>query len=320
MLKKKTMLIFLFAVLGVLTLLGIGYGLYSLNLGSEDYDLDRTYGVSSYITDEMLAGHDDEETVTKRFLEWAGDLPMVAHNAKFDIGFISAACSKYNLGEFTNTVLDTMSMARMLHPEWPNHKLTTLVRRYKIEWDEDAHHRADYDAEGTAHAFHKMCEELDSRNIETTTKLFNSVDINELIKFSFPFHLCCLVKNKTGLKNLFKVISFANTTYLFRGSEPKLPRGELKKLREGLLIGSGCVNGEIFEEAKTKDDEELANLMQFYDYIEVQPINAIKHLLDIESSGFKTIEDLENHLKICSMQKKKNGLSLRFLCKNELKR
>ncbi len=138
------------------------------------------------ITDEMLKGHDNEETVTKRFLEWTGPLPMVAHNAKFDIGFISAACAKYNLGEFTNTVLDTMSMARMLHPEWPNHKLTTLARRYKVEWDEDAHHRADYDAEGTAHAFHKMCEELDARNIETTTKLFNSVDINELIKFSYP--------------------------------------------------------------------------------------------------------------------------------------
>ena len=241
------------------------------------------------ITDDMLAGHDSEEEVTKRFLEWTGDLPMVAHNAKFDIGFISAACNKYNLGEFNNTVLDTMSMARMLHPEWPNHKLTTLVRRYKIEWDEDAHHRADYDAEGTAHAFHKMCEELDSRNIETTTKLFNSVDTNELIKFSFPFHLCCLVKNKVGLKNLFKIISYANTTYLFKNSEPKLPRGELKKLREGLLIGSGCINGEIFEEAKTKDDEELANLIGFYDYIEVQPISAFKHLLQMESSGFKTI-------------------------------
>ncbi len=249
------------------------------------------------ITDEMLAGHDDEANVTRRFLEWTGDLPMVAHNAKFDIGFISAACSKYNLGEFTNTVLDTMSMARMLHPEWPNHKLTTLARRYKVEWDEDAHHRADYDAEGTAIAFHKMCEELDSRNIETTTKLFNSVDINELIKFSFPYHLCCLVKNKTGLKNLFKIISYANTTYLFRNSEPKLPRGELKKLREGLLIGSGCVNGEIFEDAKTKDDEELANIMQFYDYIEVQPISAMTHLLQLESSGFKTRHDLEEHLK-----------------------
>ena len=249
------------------------------------------------ITDDMLAGHDDEETVTKRFLDWTGDLPMVAHNAKFDIGFINAACEKYNLGEFNNTVLDTMSMARMLHPEWPNHKLTTLARRYKVEWDEDAHHRADYDAQGTAFAFHKMCEELDSRNIETTTKLFNSVDINELIKFSFPFHLCCLVKNKVGLKNLFKIISYANTTYLFRNSEPKLPRGELKKLREGLLIGSGCVNGEIFEEAKTKDDEELANLMNFYDYIEVQPISACKHLLEMESSGFKTVHDLEEHIK-----------------------
>ena len=249
------------------------------------------------ITDEMLAGHASEEEVTKKFLAWTGSLPMVAHNAKFDIGFISAACTKYNLGEFNNTVLDTMSMARMLHPEWPNHKLTTLVRRYKIEWDEDAHHRADYDAEGTAHAFYKMCEELDSRNIETTTKLFNSVDVNELIKFSYPFHLCCLVKNKVGLKNLFKIISYANTTYLFRNSEPKLPRGELKKLREGLLIGSGCINGEIFEEAKTKDDEELANLIDFYDYIEVQPPSAFKHLLDMESSGFKTMNDLEEHLK-----------------------
>ena len=249
------------------------------------------------ITDDMLKGHESEEEVTKKFLEWTGDLPMVAHNAKFDIGFISAACNKYNLGEFKNTVLDTMSMARMLHPEWPNHKLTTLVRRYKIEWDEDAHHRADYDAEGTAHAFHKMCEELDSRNIETTTKLFNSVDVNELIKFSYPFHLCCLVKNKVGLKNLFKIISYANTTYLFKNSEPKLPRGELKKLREGLLIGSGCINGEIFEEAKTKDDEELANLMRFYDYIEIQPISAMSHLLELESSGFKTVHDLEEHLK-----------------------
>ena len=249
------------------------------------------------ITDDMLKGHDNEMVVTKRFLAWTGDLPMVAHNAKFDISFINEACMKYNLGEFKNTVLDTMSMARMLHPEWPNHKLTTLARKYKVEWDEDAHHRADYDAEGTAHAFYKMCEELNSQNIETTTKLFNSVNINELIKFSYPFHLCCLVKNKVGLKNLFKIISYANTTYLFRGSEPKLPRGELKKLREGLLIGSGCINGEIFEEAKTKDDEELGSLMQFYDYIEVQPISAFKHLLDMESSGFHSWNDLEEHIK-----------------------
>lgn len=244
------------------------------------------------ITDEMLAGSDDEAAVTKRFLDFVGDLPMVAHNANFDIGFINEACTKYNLGEFKNTVLDTMSMARMLHPEWPNHKLTTLVRRYNIEWDEDAHHRGDYDAAGTAKAFCKMCMELKNQNISTTTELFKSVDINEIIKFTFPFHLCCLVKNKTGLKNLFKIISYANTKYLFKNSEPKLPRGELKNLREGLLIGSGCINGEIFEQAKTKDDEELANAMRFYDYIEVQPVSAMKHLIQMESSGFKSIGDL----------------------------
>lgn len=249
------------------------------------------------ITDEMLKGHDSEEVVTKRFLEWVKDAPMVAHNAKFDIGFMEAACSKYNLGEFSNMVLDTMSIARMLHPDWPNHKLTTLAKRLNVEWDEDAHHRADYDAAGTAKAFCKMCEELASQNIDTTTKLFNSVDINEIIKFTFPFHLCCLVKNKVGLKNLFKIISYANTTYLFKNSEPKLPRGELKKLREGLLIGSGCINGEIFESAKNKDDEELASMMKFYDYIEVQPISAIKHLIDMESSGFKTIQDLAENIK-----------------------
>lgn len=249
------------------------------------------------ITDELLKGHDSEEEVTKRFLAWAGDLPMVAHNAKFDIGFIHAACEKYGLNEFNNTVLDTMSIARMLHPEWPNHKLTTLARRLNVEWDETAHHRADYDAAGTAKAFCKMCIELDNQNISTTKKLYESVNINDIIKFSFPFHLCCLVKNKVGLKNLFKIISYANTTYLYKYSEPKLPRGELKKLREGLLIGSGCINGEIFEEAKTKDDEELANLMQFYDYIEVQPLSAMKHLVQLESSGFKTMQDVAENIK-----------------------
>ncbi len=256
------------------------------------------------ITDEMLKGKEHEDVVTQKFLDWVGNLPMVAHNAAFDIGFISAACKKYNLKEFDNTVLDTMNIARMLHPEWGNHKLTNLARKYNVDWNEDEHHRADYDALGTGKAFCKMCEELVSQNIDTTTKLFNTVDINEIIKFSHPSHLCCLVQNKTGLKNLFKIISYANTTYLFKNSEPKLPKGKLKELREGLLIGSGCINGEIFEAAMNKDDEELASIMQFYDYIEVQPISAMKHLIQMESSGFKNLGDLiENVKKIVRVAK-----------------
>lgn len=250
----------------------------------------------TFITDEMVAGKDDEQTVTKRFLEWVGDLPMVAHNAKFDISFMRAAMNKYNFGEFENTVVDTMSLARILNPDWANHKLQTLTRKYNIEWDEERHHRADYDAEGTALAFHKMSKVLFDRNIETTSKLYESIDIDSLVRFSYPFHACIIAKNRVGLKNLFKIISIANTKYLYKNEQPKIPRKEIQKLREGLLIGSGCINGEIFEAAITKDDEELVNMMNFYDYIEVQPISSCTQLIG-ENRTFPNEIELQKHLE-----------------------
>ena len=249
------------------------------------------------ITDEMLSDKDTEENVTKRFMEFVGDAPMVAHNAKFDIGFISAAFTKYNLGEFTNTVLDTMGMARMLYPNWKNHKLSTLVKELDVPWDESAHHRGDYDSEGTAIGFYKMCKTLNNRNIETTTKLYDAVDLNELLQYSRPFHMSVLVKNKVGLKNLFKIISYANTTYMFKNGMVKYPRNELNKYREGLLFGSGCVNGEIFEAAFTKEDDELAKMMQYYDYIEVQPPEVYSYLIDMESSPINSMGEIIEHIK-----------------------
>ena len=249
------------------------------------------------ITDEMLKDKDTEENVTKRFLEFVGDCPLVAHNAKFDIGFISAAMSKYNLGEFNSTVIDTMGMARMLYPEWKNHKLSTLVKNLDVPWDEESHHRGDYDSEGTAIAFYKMSKVLSNRNIETTQKLYDSVDQEALLKFSRPFHMSVLVQNKVGLKNLFKIISYANTKYLFKGDQTKLPRDELNKHREGLLFGSGCVNGEIFEASFNKEDEELAKMMQYYDYIEVQPPEVYSYLVQMDSSLIKSISDIYTQIK-----------------------
>ena len=250
----------------------------------------------TFITDEMLHGKDNEENVTRRFLEWAGDLPRVAHNAKFDIAFLKAACNNYGFKEYDAPVLDTMSLARMLHPDWPNHKLQTLTKRLDVPWDEEKHHRADYDAEGTALCFYKMCKVLNDRNIETTDHLLEEVDMDALVRFSYPFHACVIAKDRVGLKNLFKIISIANTKYLNKNEQPKIPRRDISKLREGLLIGSGCINGEIFDKAGSKEDEELVNMMSFYDYIEVQPISAFEHLIGPERK-FQSVYVAEEYIK-----------------------
>ena len=245
------------------------------------------------ITDEMLEGKDNEENTVKKFKEWVGNLPMVAHNAKFDVSFIVMAHSKYNLGEFTNTVIDTLELSRALDTGYARHSLSALVKRYDVPWDESAHHRGDYDAEGTALVFHKMLKKLVSRNFETIKDLDKLVSKEEIHKYGSSYHVNILAKNKTGLKNLFKIISLANTKYLYK--TPRILRSEIEKHREGLLIGSGCYESEIFRLARSKNDEELVNLINFYDYVEVQPPEVYDHLLQM--GDFANKAELLNHIK-----------------------
>lgn len=247
------------------------------------------------ITDDMLKDKDTEENVTKRFIEWTGDLAMVAHNAKFDISFLEMAYKKYELGKFTNTVIDTLELSRTLDNTFSRHGLSALVKRYDVPWDEDAHHRADYDAEGTALVFHKMMKKLSDRNFEKISDLDKLVDKDEIHKYGRSHHINILTLNKTGLKNLFKIISLANTVYLYK--TPRILRSEIEKYREGLLIGSGCYESEIFTEARSKSDEELTNLIKFYDYVEVQPPECYSHLVESGDFGSKA-EVLENIRKI----------------------
>ena len=245
------------------------------------------------ITDDMVSGKDDEETVTKKFLEWAGDLPMVAHNAKFDISFIEMAMRKYDLGEFESTVIDTLELSRALDQGFARHSLSALVKRYNIPWEEDAHHRADYDAEGTALVFSKMLQKLVSQNFKSITDLDKLIPKNEIHKFGRTFHFNAIAINKTGLKNLFKIISLANTVYLYK--TPRILRSKLESLREGLLIGSGCYESEVFIEARSKEGQELTNIINFYDYVEVQPPEVYNHL--IQTSDFKDEIELQNHIR-----------------------
>jgi len=245
------------------------------------------------ITDEMLKDKDNEENAIKRFVDWFGNLPMVAHNAKFDVSFLEMCYKKYNLGEYKNTVIDTLELSRILDNNFARHNLTALVKRYDVPWDEDAHHRADYDALGTALVFHKMMQKLSSQNIEKISQLNKMVDKNEIHKYGRSYHVNVLVKNKTGLKNLFKIISLANTKYLYK--TPRILRSVLDEHRDGLLIGSGCYQSEIFQEAKSKSDEELANLVKFYDYVEVQPLEVYDHML--QTHDFASVSELMEHIR-----------------------
>ena len=125
------------------------------------------------ITNEMVSGKPNEEETVKDFIKWVGDLPVVAHNAKFDMSFINMAYLKYDLGRFSNTVIDTLGLSRYLESNERYHNLATLVIRYNIPWDENKHHRANYDAEGTALIFYKMLEKLKLNNINTIEDLKN---------------------------------------------------------------------------------------------------------------------------------------------------
>lgn len=237
------------------------------------------------ITDELLAGHDSEEEVIKRFIAWFGDYPTVAHNAKFDVSFLEMAYSKYNLGTFKNTVLDTLELSRTLDANYSRHNLSSVVKRYEVSFDEDSHHRGDYDAEATALVFHKMMKKLSDRNIEKISDLSKLVAKDEIFKFGKAYHINLIATNKAGLKNLFKIISLANTKYLYKTA--RIPRSEITALREGILIGSGCYEGEVFSQARSKSDEELTNIIRFYDYVEIQPLDCYNHLLQMGDFGNK---------------------------------
>ena len=237
------------------------------------------------ITDEMLKDKDNEENAVKRFIKWFGNCPMVAHNAKFDVSFLEMAYKKYGLGEFKNPVIDTLELSRTLDNTYARHSLSALVKRYEVPWDEEAHHRGDYDAEGTALVFHKMLKKLSNRNIEKMSDLDKLVSKDEIHKYGRAHHINLLVKNKTGLKNLFKLISLANTTYLYK--TPRILRSVVNELRDGLLIGSGCYESEVFSMAKSKSDDELSNIIRFYDYVEVQPIDCYDHLIQTGDFGTK---------------------------------
>ncbi len=136
--------------------------------------LDPKISEITSITDDMLKGKPNEKDMVIKFMDWCRDYPLVAHNARFDLSFLEMAYLKYDLGKIKNTVIDTLGLSRYLESHERFHNLATLVKRYDIEWDEDKHHRADYDSEGTALIFYKMLKKLELNEIN---------DLGDLVKY-----------------------------------------------------------------------------------------------------------------------------------------
>jgi DNA polymerase-3 subunit alpha (Gram-positive type) len=227
------------------------------------------------ISQEMLEGQPKLAEAMARFREFAAGSVLVAHNAEFDVGFLGHAAERLGQPPWTEPVIDTLALARALYPEERNYKLKTLTQKFNVELVN--HHRALADAEATAKVFLHMLAAVKQGGAQLLTdlnRLAGGVDVSKIR----PFHATLLVQNRTGLRNLYELVSLAHTRYLHR--VPRIPRSELVRLREGLLVGTACQQGELIQAfLRGKSAEEIEEICKFYDYLEIQPLSHYENLL-----------------------------------------
>ncbi len=226
------------------------------------------------ITDEMVSDAEKIDTILPKFFDFIGDSLLIAHNADFDTGFIRAAAKELNL-DFNNNYLDTVALSRYLNPELKAHKLDALAEFYGL--GDFNHHRACDDAEMLSLIFIKMMEQLEKLDIKNFAMLKAEMSAKTNPLALRPYHQIILVKNKQGLKNLYKLVSKSYLEYfgaVGRAKKvPRIPKTELEKHREGLIIGSACEAGELFRAIlDNKPEKEIEDIVNFYDYLEIQPI------------------------------------------------
>ena len=239
------------------------------------------------ITDADVAGAPDEAEAMRQFLDFAGGRPIIAHNADFDTGFMSAACRRAGI-PFEPVYLDTLVLAQYLLPDLKHHKLDQVSNRLSLP--DFNHHRACDDAMVVARIMDKFLPMLAAKGAKTIG------DFNDLVRGGLKekrrtHHISILVKNKTGLKNLYEIISRSYLKYFKRN--PTIPKSLLMEYREGLIIGSACEAGEVFEAVlRGKSDTELRRIASFYDYLEIMPL-ANNHFL-LDNGTVRSEESLRN--------------------------
>ncbi len=252
------------------------------------------------ITDDMVKSAPSQSEAVTAFLEFAGNNVLVAHNAPFDTSFIRKACE--NMGrEYNCTSIDTVAISRAILSDIKNCKLDTVAKYLRL--GDFNHHRATDDAEILAKIFICLCQRLkDDYNINKTSEINTKIAGGDFKKLP-TYHQIILVKNYTGLKNLYKLISYSHLNYFYK--KPRIPKSELIKHREGLIIGSACCAGQLYSAVLSgKPWAELKQIASFYDYLEIQPsgnnsfllregrFNSLDELLDIDRTIIKLAKEL----------------------------
>ena len=245
----------------------------------------------THITDDMVLDAPMIHEILPQFMEFCQNAVMVAHNADFDMSFIRHNCDLLGL-ECEKTVLDTVALARVLLPSLNRFKLNTIAKALNISLEN--HHRAVDDAACTAEIFTKFVEMLRERGIETMENLEQMESYTEESIRKLPsYHAIMLAQNDIGRVNLYRLVSDSHIKYYNR--RPKIPKSEFMKYREGILLGSACEAGELYRTLlRGSTQEEVARIVQFYDYLEIQPLGNNAFMLRTDKEPVESEEDLKD--------------------------
>lgn len=253
------------------------------------------------ITNDMVKDKPTIGTVLPEFLNFIGNSPVVAHNSDFDTGFIREKANKHNM-IYNNIAIDTLKLARVLLPNLKKHRLNIIAKELNISLDN--HHRAVDDAKATAEIFIKFIDMMKQRNISSLEDINSQLSTKIDFKTLKTYHIIILAKNYVGLENLYKIVSESHLNYFYK--KPRVPRSLLNKYREGLILGTACEAGELFQSIlSNKPEESVEKIAEYYDYLEIQPIGNNKFLID--KGLAKDKEDLRDlNRKIVKLGEKLN--------------
>ena len=244
------------------------------------------------ITDDHVKNAKPLIQVLKEFQEFCKDTVLVAHNASFDVGFMNANYERHGLPKITQPVIDTLEFARNLYPEYKRHGLGPLTKRFGVALEH--HHMANYDAEATGRLLFIFIKEVAEKHGVTDLARLNLDLISpDSYKKARVKHATIYVKNQVGLKNIFKLVSLSNTQY-FEGV-PRIPRTVLDAHREGLILGSACTEGEVFDAVVSQGVDAAVEVAKYYDFIEVMPPSIYVPLIAKEQ--VKDMEELQTIIK-----------------------